>query len=278
MIQVDRRIGSRHLSLPLRLAGIKVHQTTLSYGDAAFVGRGPACRPITVGIELKRFPDLLSSITSKRLVGHQLPGLLSLYDQVWLIVEGDYQPQRDGSILYRGGSYRLPVRLSSSLSYDGLNKFLITLQLKTGIRVYRSLSPADTLYFLTSLYRWWTLKSWDDHHAHLGVHQKNLPVDNMFDLPNGDRHLRDVASALPWVGYKRMRKAVSTFPSILSMITAPAEDWVSVCGKLTAEKLYQEIRRDVRKRVGTVGTVRSNGQGPGRGRVLLRRLRHRLSR
>ena len=61
----------------------------MDYGDAMVTGNGP-CGQVDIGIERKRIGDLVNSITTGRLSGHQLPGLLAQYYKVYIIVEGMY--------------------------------------------------------------------------------------------------------------------------------------------------------------------------------------------
>ena len=75
MIWVDSRIGSKDLAAPLTRLGLPAELTTLPFGDIAFEGQGDDRGPLTVGIEFKVLTDLVQSLRSGRLVGHQVPGL-----------------------------------------------------------------------------------------------------------------------------------------------------------------------------------------------------------
>ena len=90
MILVDTRAGSNELIEPLLKAGLPVEEATLEFGDLAFLGRGEGGKKLTIGIEHKKMGDLVQSMTGGRLAGHQLPGMLGMYDRCWLIAEGDW--------------------------------------------------------------------------------------------------------------------------------------------------------------------------------------------
>lgn len=65
---------------------------TLSSADVAIPGNGPS-GSILVGIEVKTFSDLLSSLDSGRLQATQIPAMCEDYpDERWLLIIGDYRP------------------------------------------------------------------------------------------------------------------------------------------------------------------------------------------
>jgi len=103
-IDLDYRTGSGELEKLFLPYGIKVNRTKLEFGDLAFEGRGPhgAC---SIVIERKRITDLIQSMESRRLSGHQLPGMAERYDYCYLIVEGIWRPGQNGELEIRNGSW-----------------------------------------------------------------------------------------------------------------------------------------------------------------------------
>ena len=90
VIFVDYRAGSHELVAPLKALGLPVEETTLDAGDVAFSGRGEKGKEVLVGIEYKRLSDLISSLRTERLQGHQLVAMSEAgFDYSWLLIEGE---------------------------------------------------------------------------------------------------------------------------------------------------------------------------------------------
>ena len=229
MILVDARIGSIDLLKPLQRLGVPAESTHLEFGDVAFAGRGENGQEVMIGVELKRLGDLISSLRSGRLQGHQLPGLLRAYDHSWLIIEGRWQTNRQGQLLlYRA---RTPARLS----FSELDKQLLTLELRGGLHVRHTAHRRDTLRTLVSLYRWWTDKALDEHKSHLAIYQPMplLPISQF----------RQTISTLPGVGFTRSLAAEKRFRTIRRAIDATEKRWTEVegIGMETARKVVASV-------------------------------------
>jgi ERCC4-type nuclease len=95
MILVDQRTGSADLEPQLKALGLPTELMFMEFGDIAWTGRGENGTAVQVGIELKKLPDLLTSLRDGRLPNHQVPGMLKkpegAYDYGWLIVEGKWR-------------------------------------------------------------------------------------------------------------------------------------------------------------------------------------------
>lgn len=174
MIYVDARIGSKDLAGPLRSLGLPVELTHLDYGDIAFMGRGPKNAQVPVGIELKKLGDLVSSLRTGRLSGHQVPGLVGpqgAYDYAWLLVEGQYSVDPQGKLITPGSGARghrwKPV--PGGMNVAEMEKRVMTLELCAGLHTRFCNTRKDTLRFLQALYRWWTDDAQDQHKSHLAV-------------------------------------------------------------------------------------------------------------
>lgn len=247
MISVDYRIGSGELSKYFHPFGISPLRTKLAFGDFAFEGNGPHGK-VSIGIERKRIEDLMESMTSKRLSGHQLLGMSDLYDYGYLIVEGLWKPGLNGEVLIsnRGGW------ASKQTPYRAIDNYLTTLELRAGLMVRRTGMPEETVFAVVDLYRYWTEKLWKEHRSHdeiyapgsegrhvdarrLRLVARNITLaqktaENIAcQLPGIDRRARDVAK---FFGYRSTR-----------IVNAGVDEWVKAgIGKGTAEKIVKAVR------------------------------------
>lgn len=224
MIYLDNRIGAIELQPELLSAGALVTATRLEYGDLFWVGNGPNGSPVTIGIERKRIGDLAASITSKRLSGHQLPGLLESYDHPWVIVEGRWRSSYNGYVevtedRHHGRWQRAPF----GLKYAALEGYLQTLNNIVGVHVHRSEDLAQTATWVKAAYDWWTRKTWTQHHAHLAF-QRNQPTMLLVKATLARR----VAKEFPRIGWERSLDAENRFKTVQAMANATVEDWAEM--------------------------------------------------
>src|ERR1035437_4551441 len=126
MILVDRRIGSNDLLAPLKAADFEAQLVELEFGDIAFEGKGPNGTTLNIGVELKVLGDLVNSLRTGRLAGHQLPGLLKTYDHAWLLMEGQWRANAFGQVaaLRRRGAW---VVMPGKMMASELEKHVLTL-------------------------------------------------------------------------------------------------------------------------------------------------------
>lgn len=242
-LQVDRRIGSSDLYLPLMQAGVPTDLTDLTYGDCAFLGRGPADRPVTIGIERKTVPDLVQSLLTGRLNGHQLPGLIGGYEFAWILVEGAYRSDDEGCLLLprKGGWYPLSLR-GQRFQAATLDAWLLTLSLRGGARVVQTWNASGTVRWLKALYLWWTQKAWEEHHGHLALDQAMPERDAVLLIP--PTIVQRIAAQLPGIGYSRAKDVSNAFPTILTMACAPAQQWKTIpgIGPVLSERVVKLIQ------------------------------------
>jgi ERCC4-type nuclease len=223
---VDRRDGSRPLIPLLRARGASCQEGTLGYGDVQIEGRGPGGCPVLVGVEYKKLPDLAQSIDNGRLVGHQLPGMLESYNDVWLLVEGIWRRGENGLVeVPRGRTWSALLAGRNGFSSLSLDGFLLTLQIKMGIKLVLTGTSSQTVDWLLALNHWWTAKEWEEHRAHLAF-------DNSNSLSAISRPtlLRRVAKELPGVGWERSSAVARHFGSVVDMATAPRREWEEIDG------------------------------------------------
>ncbi len=239
MLFVDTRIGSKHLIPSLTRAALPVSGVTLPFGDVAFVGRGPGGTSLNIGLELKTLPDLVNSLRTDRLSGHQLPGLLEAYDHCWLVVEGTYTCSRAGQVTLRKGQWSVPVHGHMPLSE--LDKRLLTLDLQAGLHIWHTISRSDTVRFVTTLYRWWTDVNQDQHRSHIAVHQPASLV------PLSD--FRRVVTQFPRIGIRTSLAVERHFGGdLIRAANAPVAEWAAVqtgskrLGTSSAEAIVRFLR------------------------------------
>jgi ERCC4-type nuclease len=233
-IYIDRRIGSAELYTPLQNRGVPVELTTLEFGDVCFIGYGPETQ-IVVGVERKRITDLLQSLISGRLSGHQLPGLVESYAYRWLLVEGSYRESPDGFVEIPRGHGKWDV---IRLQYTALENYLVTLCLRGGIHVQRTYSVHESAAWLDALHRWWTRKDWADHRSHLALHQS---ADYAIFLRPTLVHA--MAAQLPGIDQKAKDIAVK-FKSVADMVAAEEPEWRTIpgIGKTLAARIHKALR------------------------------------
>jgi ERCC4-type nuclease len=233
MLLVDYRRGSEHLAAPLEAAGFPVYRKpdgelpTLGFADVAFTGRGPGGKPIEIGIELKRLSDLVSSLRTGRLSGHQLPGLVgenAAYDRVWLIIEGQWTTNRDGLVCvqrYNRRKRRMEWRpIEGNMFASEMQKRVLTFELCGGVHVHWSNEPEDTLHFIQNLYRWWSDKDSDKHASHLAVHDQA----SFLDIGK----VREALMKYPHIGRKASKAVIDHFGTIRRAGNASVAEWADI--------------------------------------------------
>ncbi len=240
MLMLDPRVGSGDLDPVLRSYGVPVTITTLDFADCAFIGNGPEGRPVPVGIELKKLNDILSCITTGRFSGHQLPGLVQTYDEVWLIIEGIYRANPHDGVLevFAGMSWRAVALGSRRWQYRDLESFLTTVEVRGGIRLRRTADRLETARVVAALYGWW-MKEYDDHHAHLMMNRAHR--DTALLTPPSLKH--EVASCLPGLGYMKAGCVAGAFSTVRDIINASEKQLMSVpgVGKVLATRIVKAV-------------------------------------
>lgn len=175
MILVDYREkesnkGSPGLWEDLKKANLPIQQDKLDGGDLMFLGNGPDGKEVTVGVEFKKTRDLLDSLRSKRLQGHQLHELQA-YDFRFLLIEGEWKHNDAGQVTMRSG-YKDWSAVKGNFSASELDKAALGLVLRGGLHyIKETTTRRDTVRWIESLYRNFTDVAWDDHTSHTGVYR-----------------------------------------------------------------------------------------------------------
>jgi ERCC4-type nuclease len=184
MLLLDDRAGSVELAEPLAAAGLPVELTRLEFGDVCFLGRGEGGAPLMIGLEHKRISDLVQSLNTDRLAGHQLPGLITAYERAYLVIEGDWSVDERGRVVvpskWRGQQQPLKGAPPASV----LEQRVMTLETRGGLRVRWTRSQKETVRYVSALYRFWSDRDLDDHRSHLAVHAPDL--DSALRVPISD--------------------------------------------------------------------------------------------
>ena len=231
MISIDSRVGSVELvdHLPAELCNV----TQLEFADFAFTGRGPKGVPWLVGIERKTVGDLISCIVSGRFSGHQVPGLLQNYNTVYLIVEGLIKCDLTNGVVKqrRGGGWEPVSYDSRQHSCHELIGYLNTITVKTGIMIWQTSSMRETAQYIKSLYRWWTVKDYDEHRAHI------QPIRTM------------AVGKLDGIGTSKAINAAGYFGTVHRMVHAVEDDWKEVdgIGNVLAKRIVHQFNREGRE-------------------------------
>ena len=221
MILVDSRVGSGDLLKPLQAAGVEAELATLEFGDVCFEGKGTGGEPLQIGVELKKLNDLIGSLRSGRLTGHQLPGLRKTYDHVWLLVEGQWRSDDRGIITHYQGPARGWVTTPGKMRASELEKQLLSLELCGGVHVRHTNRRPDTVRCLATLYRWWTDVALDGHTSHLAPHNPGAII--------AVSDFRQAVMAWPGVGRKASLAFEQEFgASIWRVVNAHWTEWAEV--------------------------------------------------
>jgi ERCC4-type nuclease len=254
-IALDYRTGSKELA-PLFLPyGIQPEVRKLDFGDIAFEGNGPAGRCAIV-IERKQIAELIASIQSRRLSGHQLPGMAEDYDYCYLIVEGIWRPGAEGEMQLGmgsmageksfGGNWHLTH--GKNILYRAVDNYLSTLELHAGILYRRTLDVLETVHMVVDIYRWWNDKQWTEHSSHLGVYAPADPAMGRGRKLSLAR--RNITLAEKWAMQldridTKAQAVAKHFGSARTLANASEADWMGIygIGKPTAKQIVAAIAR-----------------------------------
>lgn len=230
MIQIDRRVGSAELAryFPPELAEV----VELEFADFAFDGRGPNGK-VRVGIERKQIQDLVDSIKTGRLWGHQIPGMINLYDFNYLVIEGVFKAQPDYIMVPIGRRW---IRMAVGTKV--LDPYLADVETLAGFMIRHTQGKKQTAQLVFHLYKWWQ-KEFEEH-GQFGPYQRPIR------LPEGCTNgalLYKVARVLPGIGVKRGALVRDHFSSVLQMVNAPEEEWTKITdiGPKTARVIREAI-------------------------------------
>lgn len=218
----------------LRRMGVDYTTDHLEFGDAAWEGNGPT-GPVLVGVERKYISDLVDSMISRRLAGHQLGGLANAYDVRYLLVEGVYRPNVNTDsidVLNYKGEWVPMYHQRSSVSYQQVDSFLDEIS-ESGVTVLKSGGIHETAAIYRSRYRHWQ-KAYSDRRS-----MRLIYVPELDQPKNGNKarltylkptFINRVCSLLPGVDMKAWDLEAAFHGKPRDMANANADTWRHALG------------------------------------------------
>lgn len=239
---VDPRIGSVEL---IKYLQVPSEVTKLEFGDVSFAGWGPDETVLSVGIERKTIRDLVNSIQSGRLSGHQLIGLLEWYHVVYILIEGAFRVRGNVVEVMEGGKWKplhSNVKPGHTFGYIEIANYLNTLANITNVKVWMTENIQTSALWIRHTYYWWQ-KKYEDHKAHLDFHQGPvLPKRMRMTRPTT---LQRMIKEIPGVGWDRAMEITKLFPTMEEVMRATDKDLIRVpgVGKVLSKEIFKELHR-----------------------------------
>ncbi len=238
MLLLDDRIGSKELDNVINVPHALVH---LDYADACFAGNGPNNVSWNIGIERKTITDLLNSITTGRLVGHQLQGLLDQFDVIYLVVEGAWRigPKTGLIEIYRGKRWKAVGWNSQRFMGTAITSFLNSLAVMCNVHVWISQNKTQTGRWLSGIYKWWQ-KPWEAHKSLKHFHNVPAPVTKLCK----PSRLQCVVKEFDGIGWEKAEDISKHFGTIIDFALTDEEELLKIqgIGKKLASKIVKDIR------------------------------------
>ena len=242
MIFIDDRRGSKELASHFP-PGEKVDIVHMDFGDFSFLGNGME-GPVAIGLERKSILDLINSIVTGRLSGHQLIGLTSSYTHVYLIIEGIWRYNPVSGILetWTTRGYT-PISLGQRrFMAKEIVGYLNTLSVIAGVHILQSSTQRETVQIIRSLYHWWNDKEWGEHKSHLTQNKSAKRDGGTVSLVKPSL-LKRVAAELTGVGWGKAAEVDKKFGNVGTMVNAPFPEWMSIpgFGKTMVTRIINEM-------------------------------------
>lgn len=240
MILVDDRVGSAEIAPYLSNQKILCR---LDYADFAFNGNGPD-GSVSIGAERKSLLDMLQSMTSGRLAGHQLIGLKDQYDFVYILIEGVWRPDNTSGVLMRTngkGRWIAAAQGSRRFMARDLYAFCHTLTVLCGVHVVRTSNQQETGKWLDATYGWWN-RPWKSHKSH-EQWVKPTPTAQLRKPNLATR----VAAQFDGIGWDKARKIGEKFSATDIMSVHPSRfEEVDGIGPKLAQSIADQRKEDER--------------------------------
>jgi ERCC4-type nuclease len=241
MICIDPRAGSKNLT-KLFPHDMTV-ETELPAGDILLTsGDG---NEFWVAVEHKKMDDVLSCIVTGRFAGTQLPALMELNKNTgadyWLLIEGFHKEGPNGELLvpsnHGQNRWRHAQVGTRQFDWDDLEKWKITMQTLTGLKIKQVESRSDTKDWVMLLLWWWENK--DRHKSHMALDKSRESIE----LTRATL-LRRVAEQLPGIGHDKALRVEAHFGDIFEMVVADQSEWLKIegVGMKMADRIVEAIR------------------------------------
>ncbi len=246
MVIVDERGGSggleaakRRLSA-LRNQGADAELAHLDFGDYAIAGNGPEGSTVMVGVELKTSRDILNSLRSNRLQGHQVPGMVQMYEgRAWLLTEGIWRDHGGDWEVYLGSWQTFSVG-NKTVQMRDIEAWILSTVILGGLMYWHCPLQTDTARFVKGLDHFWCDKTYDQHKAYDVIYRK--PPDRVaFTAPS---EFVQMVSCIDKVGYEKARAIEGHFGGdwdALHLATAKDLQEVPGVGKTIAESIVKTL-------------------------------------
>ncbi len=247
MVIVDRRGGSggeeaakKRLSA-LRGRSVDADLGTLDFGDYAIAGNGPDNLTVMVGVELKTTRDIINSLRSGRLHGHQVPGMVQMYEgRAWLVTEGIWREGRNGDFEVYLGSWQTFSAGRHTIQMKDIEGWILSTVTFGGLMYWHCPLQADTARFIADLDHLWCDKAYADHRTYDVIYRK--PPDRVaFTEPSDFVKMVSVADK---VGWDKARALEAHFDGDFdALMAASAKDLQSVegVGKTLADNILRTL-------------------------------------
>jgi len=236
VIYVDDRVGSKELwhLFPGGMAAL----THLEYADFAFTGHYED-GDIMVGVERKRIGDFVNSMTSGRLSGRQLIGMLNSYHYNYLVIEGLFRANPTDGVLevYKRGGWEMYHAGKRTFMARDIWAFMNTIEIVCGVHCYYCPRETDTTQYIMALHHWWT-KEYGEHKGHLQPHTGVTVELSKHSL------VRRVAACLDGVGWDRAKAIDKHFGSVVDLVRADEKELRGIegIGKGLSGSITKQLR------------------------------------
>lgn len=249
MLLIDDRSGSKELLPYFQPYDVGVELTRLEFADICWWGNGEDGL-VAVGVELKNVNDLIASMRSNRLSGHQLPGLFENYGVVVLLVQGIWQAGENGEVQIWNGRGWSGAASGRGIMYREVDHYLATLEHKCGVVVKQTSTKQQTAAWVVSRYKWWNDKEWHQHRSHEAIYAEYEPNGGRGHKGRFMRRsvglAEKVAAQLPGVD-RAAWDVARRFGTVEQMVQASPQEWagveVSTHGKGGVKKAHLGMKR-----------------------------------
>lgn len=212
----------------------------MTYGDFSFWGYGPGDeeRAHHIGIERKEINDLLGSISSGRLGGHQAPGMAKNFDVAYLLIEGEWWYDYKGDARKGKGLLGYGRQTWNAKAIEG---FLNSMTVLHGLRVVRSRNAKQSAVVIDALRHWWG-KPFEEHRSAGAIVETSVGDGKHMSFAKPSEFVKCVAQ-LKGVGADRAKKLEGRFKTIAELVEAePGEiREVEGFGKTMAESVWRQL-------------------------------------
>lgn len=227
-------------------------------GDFVFSGYGPGDEEIMIGIELKNLSDFVhSSLSSDRLSSFQLPNMASVYNRLYLILEGSYGRDDHGALTglvpdlraHYAGMHWIPLFLGKTVNgnrampYSRFIGQLHSLAEGYDLRVLTADTKDITAYTVFAIWSFWQ----KPYASHSFSGNRALKSPSRLQTPGGSSNVfRFLTTCVYGIGQDRARAIAAVYPTIDELMKALPKDLKEIegakIGSTLATKIWNSLR------------------------------------